>query len=247
MPDPDQGFYAYGVVAADRASLPEDVGMGFGPLHLVPVGPVAIVGEWVDLDQNLARKRYLTAHTDVLNRLAEEGPVLPLQFGSVLADDGEAVSELLGADQEWYRDLVEQFRGRCQLVLRARYDLDEVLPELVSSDPEIAELRERTRDLPEGEGQRDRVRLGELVAQSIDTRRAHDAAWLHEQLEPVVEAVSPRQAGGMDGLAEFALAVRMDRRDRAEEVAEQLAEAVHPWARLSLVGPMALYDFMPRG
>src|SRR5699024_5462547 len=88
-----RGFYAYGIVPSSRTDLP-DTGMGFDEPHLAAVGPVAVVGEWVDLQANLAKKRHLTAHTDLLNRLAQDGPVLPLQFGSVLADDGQAVADL---------------------------------------------------------------------------------------------------------------------------------------------------------
>lgn len=243
--DTDRGFYAYGVVPSSRSTLPEK-GMGFSELRQVTVGPVAVVGEWVDLQENLARKRYLTAHTDVLNALAEGGPVLPLQFGSVLGDDRDAVDDLLGGGPDWYAQRLTDIDGLRQFVLRARYDLDEVLAELVTSDAEVARLRERTRDLPEDERRDERVRLGELVAGSMERRRAGDAAWLQEQLEPVVEAVSPRAAGGMDGLAELALAVDAQQADQVEARAEQLAEEAHPWARLSLTGPMAMYDFVPR-
>lgn len=241
-----QGFYAYGIVPSDRGALPE-TGMGFDEPQLAAVGPVAVVGEWVDLQENLARKRYLTAHTEFLNAVAEAGPVLPLQFGSVLADDGDAVAELLGSDPDWYASRLAELEGLSQYVLRARYDLDEVLAQLVDSDPEVAELRERTRGRPEDERHEERVRLGERVAGAMEGRRGQDAAWLQERVQPLVTAVAPRTVGGMDGLAELAVAVRPDQLDEFEATAEELAEEVHPWARLSLVGPMAMYDFVSNG
>lgn len=246
MTETTQGFYAYGIVPSDRSDLP-GTGMGFDVPHLAAVGPVAVVGEWVDLQENLAKKRYLTAHTEVLNGLAEGGPVLPLQFGSVLADDGGAVADLLGAGPDWYAERLTEVDGLSQYVLRARYDLDEVLAQLVEVDPEIARLRERTRDRPDEERHDERVRLGELVARAMESRREADAAWLQARVERLVTAVAPRDVGGMDGLAELALALRGDQVAELESVAEQLAEEAHPWARLSLVGPMAMYDFAPKG
>src|SRR5699024_3258564 len=240
------GFYAYGIVPSSRTSLP-GTGLGFDAPHLAAVGPVAVVGEWVDLQENLARKRYLTAHTEVLNRLAEGGPVLPLQFGSVLADDDQAVADLLGAGPDWYAERLTEVEGLSQYVLRARYDLDEVLAQLVEADPEVARLRERTRDRPEEERHDERVRLGELVARAMEARRGEDAAWLQARVEHLVTAVAPRDVGGMDGLAEFALALHADQVAEVESTAEELAEEAHPWARLSLVGPMAMYDFVPNG
>lgn len=241
-----RGFYAYGIVPSSRTDLP-GTGMGFDEPHLAAVGPVAVVGEWVDLQENLAKKRYLTAHTDVVNRLAAGGPVLPLQFGAVLADDGPAVADLLGTGPDWYAERLAEVEGLSQYVLRARYDLDEALAQLVDSDPEIAGLRERTRGLPEEERHDERVRLGELVSQAMEARRGQDAAWVRSRIEPFVTAVAPRDVGGMDGLAELALALGADQVADFETAAEELAEEAHPWARVSLVGPMAMYDFVPNG
>lgn len=243
---PTRGFYAYGIVPSGRGDLPEE-GLGHGEPTASAVGPVAVVGEWVDLQENLARKRYLTAHTEVLNRLAEGGPVLPLQFGSVLADDDAAVAELLGDGPDWYAARLAELEGLSQYVLRARYDLDEVLEELVATDPEVATLRERTRDRPEEERHDERVRLGELIAAAMEQRRDRDAEWMQGRLEGLATAVAPRTSGGMDGLMEAAYALRSDQVEAFEAAAEKLAEETHQWAHLSLVGPMAMYDFAPRG
>lgn len=239
-----QGFYAYGIVPSSRTGLPGR-GMGFDEPRLAAVGPVAVVGEWVDLQENLAKKRYLTAHTDLLNQLAEGGPVLPLQFGAVLADDGQAVADLLGAGPDWYADRLAELEGLSQYVLRARYDLDEALAQLVESDPEIAALRERTRGRPEEERHDERVRLGQLVSQAMEARQGQDAAWVRSRIEPFVTHVAPRDVAGMDGLADLALALHADQVADFEAAAEELAEEAHPWALLSLVGPMAMYDFVP--
>ncbi len=241
-----QGFYAYGIVPSGRTDLPEE-GLGLGEPTTSAVGPVAVVGEWVDLQENLARKRYLTAHTEVLNRLAEGGPVLPLQFGSVLADDDTAVADLLGEGPDWYAERLAELEGLSQYVLRARYDLDEALARLVDSDAEIAALRERTRDRPEDERHDERVRLGELVTKAMDARRDADAGWMHSRLEPLATAVAHRSAGGMDGLMEVAYALSESQLEDFEVAAEAVAEEAHPWARVSLVGPMAMYDFAPSG
>lgn len=241
-----RGFYVYGIVPAARTDAPGE-GLGFDRPRISTVGPVGIVGEWVDVAQNLARKRYLTAHTEFLNQLAEDGPVLPLQFGSVLTDDGLAVTDLLKANADGYAQWLREMDGLAQYVVRARYDLDEALAQLVDSDPEIARLRERTRGRPEEERHDERVRLGELVSRAMEARRGQDAAWVHSRIEPFVTAVAPRDVGGMDGLAELALGLYTDQVADLEAAAEELAEEAHPWARVSLVGPMAMYDFVPNG
>src|SRR5699024_1911404 len=143
-----------------------------------------------------------------------------------------AVAELLGADAQWYEQTLAELEGLTQYVLRARYDLDEVLAELVGTDTEVARLRELTRDLPDDERRDERVRLGELVATSLEARRGKEAAWLQSEVEPLAGALAARAVGGMDGLAEFALAMRPEQVEVLERRAEELAEQVHPWARL---------------
>ena len=54
-----------------------------------------------------------------------------------------------------------------------------------------------------------------------------------------------REAAGMDGLTEVALLVESSKQAELERAAEILAEEYDGRARLSLVGPMALYDFVP--
>ena len=49
----------------------------------------------------------------------------------------------------------------------------------------------------------------------------------------------------MDTMADFALLVHSDKQAELETAAEVLAEEYDGRARLSLVGPMALFDFVP--
>lgn len=240
----DRGFYLYGVVPADTR-VPDDLsGMDEGGVVLVEHGPVAVLGEWVDISRPLGRKRHLVAHSEVLNTMAQQGPVLPLQFGSVVDSEEAAADELLTEGEERFVELLAQARSRLQYLVRFRYDLDAALAQLVEDDPTVAELRRRTQDLPEDDSYGERMRLGERVSGLMDQRRAADADALAERLETLVEAIVPHEVAGMDGLAEFAVCVPAEETEDFEQAMELLAEEVHAWARTSLVGPMALYDFV---
>ncbi len=242
--DTGQALYVYGIVpAAAPVALDESLGMG-GGVRLVAAGPVAAVVEPIDPDRPLGRRRDLLTHSEVLNALALEGPVLPMRFGSVVQGEQAVTAELLAPQRERFQDLLEQVTGKVQLTLRARYELDTVLAEIVAAEPEVAELRRRTADLPEESTHFERVRLGELVAHAVDVRRERDADVVTQTLAPHCLEVLVRDAPGMDGLTELSLLVSTDRVGELEGVAEALAEEMAGRARLSLVGPMALYDFI---
>lgn len=244
-PSADLACYVYGIVPAG-ATLEglEDAGMGQA-VELVAEGPVAALVEAVDPDRPLGRRRDLVAHSTVLNTMAARGPVLPLRFGSVVDGDQAVREELLAPQSEHFTAMLEQVAGKVQLNLRARYELDTVLAEVVQSDPEVAELRRRTSELSEEAAHYERIRLGELVSRAVDVRRRADAGRIEERLAPYALDHLTREVSGMDSLAELSFLVEQGAEVELERAAEALAGELAGRARLSLVGPMALYDFVP--
>ena len=241
----EEAYYVYGIVPAGAPVEDlEDAGMG-GAVRLVENGPVGALVEAVDPDRPLGRRRDLVAHSTVLNTMATRGPVLPMRFGSVVQGEEAVRDELLGPQSEHFVSLLDQVAGKVQFTVRARYVLDTVLAEIVEAEPEVAELRRRTADLPEETSHYDRIRLGELVAQAVDVRRHHDGHQILDRLAPHAEDHIVREVSGMDNLAEFAFLVDAERQGELEHAAEVLAEELDGRVRLSLVGPMALYDFVP--
>jgi hypothetical protein len=173
------------------------------------------------------------------------GPVLPMRFGAVVEGERALVDELLAPQQEHFLEMLDQVAGHVQFTLRAHYVLDTVLAEIVAADPEIAQLRRETKDLPEDATHFKRIRLGELVSKAVDGRRRADAEDLIARIAPVVEDWVAREVAGMDTMADFALLVHSDKQAELEAAAEALAEEYDGRARLSLAGPMALFDFVP--
>ncbi len=240
-----EAYYVYGIVPADApADHVADQGMG-ETVELHTDGSLGALVEAVDPDRPLGRRKDLVAHSNVLNTMAEQGPVLPMRFGSVVHGADALVEELLRPQREHFSDLLEQVAGRVQFTLRARYVLETVLAEIVQAEPEIAELRRRTADLPEDATHFERIRLGELVARAVDARRRVDTEELLERITPFAQDVVVREVSGLDALSEFALLVGAESQAELEEAAEVLAMELDGRVQLSLVGPMALYDFVP--
>lgn len=238
------GCFVYGVVGAG-SRLPEGAtGMDEAPLRAVGYGDVVAVVSDVSLDRPPGRRRDLLAYSAVLDALAAAGPVVPVRFGAVLEDDDTLLDEWLAPDAGYFAELLDQLAGRAQFQLKALYREDVGLREVVAADPEIAELRDRTRDLPEEVAYADRVRLGELVAQSVEAKREDDAAALLDVVLPHTSAHVLRTSTGLEQVLDVALLVDDDHRSLLEEALEGLAEVVHERIRLQLVGPMAPYDFV---
>ena len=239
----DVGLFLYGVVELDR-DLPELTGLDGAPVTVLRHELVAAAVSEVRLDRPPGRRKDLVAYTGVLDALASTGVVAPVRFGTALADERTVLDDLLGPQGHHLAEVLESLRGRRQFNLRATYVEDVVLGEIVRDDPEVRALRERTRDLPEEVAYGDRVRLGELVARSLEARAADDAAALMEAVLPLVVAEAPRAAPGAQSVVDVALLVDDARVESLERRLEELAETVHDRIRLRLVGPVAPFDFV---
>lgn len=240
----DEGLYVYAVLRSTPDRLPDLVGLDDAPVELVTHGDLAAAVGRITLERPPGRRHDLMAHNRVLDGLAATGAVVPVQFGSVVLDGEALVEEILAPGAERFATLLTDLEGRVQLNLKATYHEQAVLAEIVASDPEVARLNERTREVPEESAYAEKVRLGELVAQAMSAKRDQDAAVLLEPVLPLVVAHADRPGGGVDHLLHVALLVEEARRSELEDVLEQLAEGVHERVRLQLVGPTPPYDFV---
>lgn len=238
------GVHVYAVVDPARCDLDDLTGLDGTALRMVEHEGVAAVVNDITLERPPGRKAELMTYREVLDTLAASGPVVPVQFGAVLLDDESVVTDVLDGQGEVFGELLESVAGRVQLQLRASYHEDLALTEIVQAQPEVARLREATRGVPEDASYGDRMRLGELVAQAMENKRDLDTQSLMDVVSPHVVDARVTLAGDTDGLARIAMLVDEDRVPALEDELEQLAEAVHERIRLSLVGPMAPYDFV---
>lgn len=239
--------YVYGIVmAGDRVSVATE-GLDERPVEFVQYEDLAAVVSSVRADRALGNRDDLFAYYRVLDHMAGHGAVIPLRFGSLLSSSGAVVEELLAPHADEFRASLAELGGKAQFNLRARYREDAVLAEVVSENPEIARLRAETRDTPESANVAARVRLGELVARAIEIKREIDAGVLIDVLAPHAVAYHRRQGGGgIEYLLDAAFLVDRTKRDEFDAAAEELAEIMHERASLSLLGPLAPYDFVAR-
>lgn len=240
----DTGCLVYAVVRrGERDILPSD-GIDNEPLRLVAHGSVAAVVNEIALERPPGRRADLMAYSSVVDGLLADGVVVPVQFGSVLPDEQSVVEEFLAPNERYFSDLIDQLTGRSQFNVRASFQGDTALAEIVATDPAVAELQARTRDRPEDAVFAERLRLGELVAEAMDEKRDFEATVLCEAIVPLTDAHKLTMGSGLEVVFDLKVLVDDERRAEFEERLEDLAEAVHERLRLRLVGPVAPYDFV---
>lgn len=243
-PEHDTGWFVYGV---SRPSLvvPDGLaGVDDQPVRLLSYGDVAAVVSAALLHRPPGRRAELLAYTHVLDTLALRGPIAPVSFGSILADTDDVVASLLEPSGHRLGAVLEELTDRVQLRLQATYRPDVGLAEVIARVPEVARLRELTREAPADALYPERIQLGRLVAAALDEIRADDAESIIEAVRPRCAAIVAQPGSGLDRILDAQLLVDDEQRPELEEMLEGLAEEIHERIVLRLTGPLAPYDFV---
>ncbi|WUD64511.1 GvpL/GvpF family gas vesicle protein [Nocardia sp. NBC_00508] len=243
------GVYVYGIVPADVEPEEHAAGVGDPPsaVQVVRHGEIAALVSDVAVDRRFGTPDDLTAHARLLDGAAAVAPVLPLRFGAVMSDPKAVEKELLEAHRDEFRAALEELEGRAQFVIKGRYVEGTVLREVLDENAEAAQLRDEIRDKPEDATRNARIALGEIVNQAVTTKRAEDTRRMLALLEPLTSLVNQREPTHEEDAGHVAILLELSRQSELEEALSQLAEG--EWegrVELSLLGPMAAYDFVTK-
>jgi len=186
---PDTEVYVYGVVATDTPPPP---GTGVGPLapplRTVASGDLAALVSDVPPGPLEAGREDLKRHGEVLREAMDAGTVLPMRFGMVMPEEAVA-EELLERHRPRLTALLDHLNGRVELTLRATYEEEPLLREVIGRRPDAAGLVERVRGGDEAATYHERIRLGELIVEEIGRLREQDTAAMLERLGNLAEDV----------------------------------------------------------
>jgi hypothetical protein len=186
------------------------------PLHVVPEGDLAVIcGQ---ADERALTPDTLWRHEEVVEALMEDRDLLPVRFGTRLADDAAAARTLSAQRAEFERAL-ERVRGAVELSVRGVF------------------VEPGARSAPEASGT-DYLRL----KREASAAQAAVARGVHEPLAALARAHmlrSPRSPA--EALRAAYLVERRDVRQFARQVAE--LDDGHPDLRLLCTGPWPPYSF----
>ena len=233
----------YGIVPAETPLDGAPLGVAGAPVSRVTAGDLAALVSPVEGDELRATRRDLLSHSAVLEHAVAAGPVLPLRFGTVLRDEDAVVEELLEPRRDELSGLLRRFERLVELRVKAFYVEDEVLKEIVRSDPAIARLREATQGVSATAAYPQRLRLGEAVAQALDARRQRDADSILSRLRPLAEDVVVEEADTRLALVASFLVDR-GRVEAFDEAMDGLARAHEGRITFKYLGPLPPHSFV---
>lgn len=235
--------YVYGIVEQE-AEPPAEKGIAGAPLRLIS-GPsaAALVSDLSADELRMGRSEALT-HARVLEAAAARGTVLPMRFGVVMDGDEEVRRRLLSEHDQDLRAQLQSFAGKVEVNIRALYDENALMAQIVRSEPEVARLREAVRGKPEDATYYERIRLGELVAQAVERFRDVDARSIVDALRPAVVDVSVSEPAHERVALSASFLVERSRLADFDRLVDQAAADRHDRMRFKYTGPLPPHSFV---
>jgi Gas vesicle synthesis protein GvpL/GvpF len=235
--------YVYAVVEPKHRPS-ESPGITGAKLRLIKGGGVAaLVSRLRSREPELGRDELLV-HASVLEAALAAGTVLPMRFGTVMEDDDAVRTRLLEPNAAALSQELTRLKDKVELRIRAVYDQECLLREIVQGDGEIARLRQALRHAPRDATYYDQIRLGELVAHAIERKRKIDADHLVDKLSPVAEAVDVADAPHERVALNASFLVHRKRVPEFDAELERVAEEQANRLRVKYTGPLPPHSFV---
>lgn len=236
-------LYVYGIVEA-RSRAPKERGIADAPLRLLEGdGSAALVSE-IDTDHIRLGRDAVLRHAHVLERALELGPVLPMRFGVVMSGPEEVRSRLLEDHAEELRAQLTEFAGKVEIRIRAVYDEEALMHEVVRGNPEIASLRDTVRAGSDDATYYDRIRLGELVAAGVERLRERDAEAIVDTLAAAALAVEVGDSTHERVVVQASFLVERDRLPKFDRIVDDIAGSYGGGIRFKYTGPLPPHSFV---
>jgi hypothetical protein len=226
--------YVYAVTWAAAANGRLGRGVHDAKVTTVEQGDLAALVSNVEPQALRARRDDLLRHGDVVRAAFERAPVLPLRFGTVLADAGHVVDDLLAPRHDELAAMLRNLDGLAEVTVRAFYREDDVLRELLREQPRLARLR----------GSAPPVQLGEAVARALAARRDRDAASVLATLRPLARDIVADEPRTALEVVRAALLVERSALPAVDREVERLARAHAHTTAFKLTGPLPPHDFV---
>jgi hypothetical protein len=236
--------YVYGVIET-KDGAPAGAGIGGAPLDLVAGdGAVAaLVSELPGVELRLGREEVLT-HARVLSDAIATGTVLPMRFGVVMDGAAEVRDRLLDAHAPELSEQLHRLAGKVEINIRAMYEEEALMREVIQANPDIARLRESGQGRPDDATYYERIRLGELVAKAIERKREADARDVVDALSQLAAEVQVAPPAHERIVVSAAFLVERAQLSEFDAVVEAFAEGQAGRMRFKYTGPLAPHSFV---
>jgi len=183
----------------------------------------------------------LMAHQEVVERVMQAFPVLPVKFGTLVESDAE-VQRLMEQGHRIFSEALTRLDSKVEMEVAATWDLKRVLGEIGQAD-EIVRLRESIAGRPAAEVLEVQIQAGKIVKESLDRRREEFQQRLLGSLRGAALDVQPNVLVADEMVMNAAFLIQTEREAEFDERVRELDEALNGEVSFRIIGPLPPYSF----
>jgi hypothetical protein len=177
-------------------------------------------------------------HLDALCTLLQEGPVLPLRFGTVAPDEQTVREEVLVPDAPRLRRFLDDLDGLAEVRIHLNFEEDTALRGVLDEHDNQREIASAGT----GPDLAARIELGELIAQRLVAwRRARSKTLLAEVFGLARESVALTEREHTE--ERWAFLVAQHDLERVRTTVSELAAGADGFG-IEYIGPLPAYSFL---
>lgn len=216
-------------------------------VHSVCNNGLAVVVSDSPAKQYERTRRNMMAHEGVLETVMREFTLLPVRFGTVTdsASPIEDIQKLLSKRFEEFDKLLRDMEEKVELGLKVFWrDEKAILEEIVAEDGDIRRLRSSLSGKSPEATHFDRIRLGEMVKEALDHKRAREAARILLPFRRLAYKTQENEVLVDRMIVNAAFLVDISHESEFDGVVSRLDEEMGERVVLKYVGPVPPYNFV---
>jgi hypothetical protein len=243
------GKYLYCVIQCveDRTFDVAAIGGEDGVVHTVCHKGLAVVVSDSLVKQYESTRQNMMAHEKVIEAVMREFTLLPVRFGTITdsASPLQDIQKLLGSRFEEFNRLLSEMEGKAELGIKAFWRNDKaIFDELVTENADIRRLRYFLSGKPHEATYFERIRLGAIVKEVLNRKKAGEAAKILLPLRRVAHSVRENEVLADRIVVNAAFLVDRDREPEFDQAVRELDEQLGQRVALKYVGPAPPYNFV---
>jgi len=243
------GKYLYCIIPCTAARTFDGVAIGGkdGTIHTVcHQGLAAVVSDSL-VTQYQSTRQNMMAHEKVLETVMREFTLLPVRFGTVTdsASPVQDIRKLLASRSDEFKKLLREMEDKVELGVKAFWrDEKAVFEEIVAENADIRRLRNSLSGKSSEATHFGRIRLGEMVKEALERKRAREGARILLPLRRVAHSVRENEVLGDRMIVNAAFLVDRARETEFDHAVSKLDEQLSERVVFKYVGPAPPYNFV---
>lgn len=248
MSNNEEGYYIYGIVAADqrREFGPIGIGERGDVVYTLPYQGLAAVVSRSPIVKYAVTRENSMAHAQVVEKVMQAYTILPARFCTIAREEEAIREKVLKARYQEFTDLLGTMEGKIELGVRARWtDLDAIFAEVVEEHKEIQSMKEALlREKSAQKSYASKIKIGQLVQQALEDKKKREKEELIEALRPFSIDCKENTIYGDMNLVNAAFLVTKESEQAFDLRIQELEAAYGERKKLKYIGPVAPYNFV---